>query len=156
MEETRRCTKCGETKPRTEFSRDKRRPDGCQSWCKLCKAVYQRKYNAEHKEQTAAYRRKYYAEHPEKIRGGSYSRDYHLRHHYDISLATYNAMLKHQGGGCAICGKARDRDGKYLSVDHDHETGEIRGLLCSQCNHALGLLQESEELCLSAASYLHK
>lgn len=64
-------------------------------------------------------------------------------------------MLEAQGNKCAICGRVPGKN-KRLGVDHDHNIGEIRGLLCAQCNHAIGLLQDSEGLCLSAASYLHR
>ncbi len=57
-----------------------------------------------------------------------------------------------QGGGCAICGK---RPGKVsLHVDHDHETGEVRGLLCVGCNNALGQFRDDLELLARASDYL--
>lgn len=63
-------------------------------------------------------------------------------------------MLAAQGGGCAICGK-QCPTGRALAVDHDHDTGEIRGLLCYKHNTALGLL-DSIELLTAAISYLRK
>lgn len=63
-----------------------------------------------------------------------------LKHKYGITLETFNKMLETQGGVCFICGKGNQ--GKLinapLSVDHCHETGKIRGLLCSPCNSRLG------------------
>lgn len=54
---------------------------------------------------------------------------------YGITLDQYNQLLKSQGGGCGICGKSPEDEGKALAVDHDHKTGEVRGILCSYCNH---------------------
>lgn len=62
-----------------------------------------------------------------------------LRQRYGITLADYDAMLKAQGGGCAICAKPPGK--RRLAVDHDHKTGRIRGLLCSGCNTTLGWLE---------------
>ena len=61
---------------------------------------------------------------------------------YKITPADYNKMLNEQGGKCAICG-AIPPFGKYkrLVVDHDHETGKVRGLLCPRCNAGLGFLE---------------
>jgi hypothetical protein len=52
-----------------------------------------------------------------------------------LSVEEYDAMLKAQGGGCAICGNPPKT--RRLDVDHDHKTGKVRGLLCHRCNRAL-------------------
>lgn len=80
--------------------------------------------------------------------------NYRLQYHYGITAAKYNAMLEVQGGCCAICGKTPEENERKLSVDHDHATGEVRGLLCSNCNRGIGLLQDSPELCELAVLYL--
>lgn len=59
----------------------------------------------------------------------------HLRVNYGITEEQYQELLLLQGGGCAICGKTIDQEGRNLAVDHNHKTGEIRGLLCSYHNH---------------------
>jgi hypothetical protein len=94
-----------------------------------------------------------------------YNRQYrdkarHLNYqkHYGISLDDYNEMLLKQNGVCAICKKhqiksARNHD-NYLSVDHCHSTGKIRGLLCNKCNQGLGLFGDSVESLLIAIQYL--
>jgi len=65
---------------------------------------------------------------------------------YGITAEQYEEMNRLQGGRCLICGQAErgTRRGipKTLAVDHDHDTGEIRGLLCSKCNTAIGLLDD--------------
>jgi hypothetical protein len=57
-------------------------------------------------------------------------------------------------GRCEICGKSDAQNGKLLAVDHDHETGKLRGLLCGQCNTVLGLVKDEPAVLLRAAEYL--
>lgn len=77
------------------------------------------------------------------------------RYKYGISHDEYDALLKEQNGLCAICGRP-DRLGKSLAVDHDHKTKLIRGLLCQNCNQAIGLLDDSIDLLLAAVQYLDR
>ena len=71
-----------------------------------------------------------------------------------MTIERYDEMLHEQNMCCAICGvKAMDLP-KALCVDHDHATGEVRGLLCRSCNVAIGHLRDSRELVLRAADYL--
>jgi len=58
---------------------------------------------------------------------------------YGISVQEYEELLDAQAGGCALCGGTH-RSGRRLHVDHDHETGRVRGLLCYPCNQAVGRL----------------
>lgn len=84
-------------------------------------------------------------------------REYHLKTTYGIEWDEYEALLEKQGGVCAICRRdCRDSAKGVLCVDHDHDTGEIRGLLCSQCNAGLGNLSDNPEVIYAAASYLEK
>jgi hypothetical protein len=83
-----------------------------------------------------------------------------LRNSFGISLHQYNEMLEAQNGVCAICNQpeTHKRNGKLkaLAVDHDHKTGVIRGLLCSDCNTGIGKLKDSRKILLSASKYLKK
>lgn len=79
--------------------------------------------------------------------------DYHLRANYGISKAEYDALLAEQGGVCAIC-RQECCTGRRLSVDHDHETGKVRGILCSNCNIGIGKFKENTDLLLAAINYL--
>lgn len=73
---------------------------------------------------------------------------------YGITSAEYQAIYEAQGGKCYICARANGRS-KRLSVDHDHATGEVRGLLCTPCNRdVLGHLRDSIEALKRAATYL--
>ena len=82
-------------------------------------------------------------------------RKYHLKRKYGLTLEEYGAMLEAQNHVCAICLEARP-DERTLHVDHDHETGVIRGLLCFRCNNALGDFREEYELFQRAANYLDR
>jgi hypothetical protein len=87
-------------------------------------------------------------------------RSVQLRNNYGLSMAAYAAMHAEQGGLCEICRQRETMEhcGKLrqLSVDHNHKTGAVRGLLCSNCNTLLGRVDESRELLQAAISYLDK
>lgn len=76
-----------------------------------------------------------------------------LKKRYGITLQEYDNMLAAQDGVCAICGK-ECRKNMFLSVDHDHETGAIRGLLCDDCNNGLGKFFDDVSLLQKAIDYL--
>jgi hypothetical protein len=80
-------------------------------------------------------------------------REEHLRQAFGLSEADYRNMLERQGGGCAICGDPPNVR-ISLHVDHDHGTGEIRGLLCVRCNNGIGLLRESPDVMGRAIRYV--
>ncbi|SRR6266446_2593177 len=77
----------------------------------------------------------------------------HLKWKFGITLEEYNAMFASQGGRCAICGRTEETE---LSIDHSHVTGNNRGLLCRQCNAALGAFGDSIETLLAAIEYLKR
>jgi hypothetical protein len=129
------CRKCNTVKPESEFVKRNNRKTGCQPYCKEChKAI--RVYNQE------------------------YARNYDLKRMYGLTIDCYNKLLGQQGGVCAICHKPAEEkmkgNKKYLCVDHCHDTGVVRGLLCDQCNRAIGLLKEDVSLLKRAISYLEK
>jgi hypothetical protein len=72
---------------------------------------------------------------------------------YGIDVPDYERMLEEQGGGCYICGK-KPTDKRALDIDHDHETGKVRGLLCSNHNRGIGLLDDDISLLARAIQYL--
>jgi hypothetical protein len=124
----KRCPDCGKWKPLDEFPRNKNTKDGRHSYCKPC-------HNARGKETY------------ERLYGGT--RHYHLRRRYGIGADEFDALVERQGGVCAICGRP---DPEH--VDHDHETGAVRGILCFNCNGGLGQFRDSIDSLLTAASYL--
>lgn len=72
---------------------------------------------------------------------------------YGLSVEDFQELEKEQDSQCWICGEKPTR---RLHVDHHHESGAIRGLLCSRCNSAIGLLRDRSDLCLAAAKYLDR
>lgn len=87
--------------------------------------------------------------------------DKQYKYRYGIEASAYRELFEQQNGVCAACSEPELPRRKTvqqvrLSIDHDHATGKIRGLLCSNCNTALGLLQESAERIEMLAVYLKK
>ena len=128
------CRKCGEAKPLEEFTKrsSERFVDGRDPWCKKCYAAKQRYYYQRSREQyaTASYRRK-------------------IKNKYGISWDQFEQRLKEQGGGCAICDSTDN-----LVVDHCHDSGRARGIICKPCNTGIGQLGDNAERVLRAAKYL--
>ena len=87
-------------------------------------------------------------------------RDQNFRKNFGITLVQYQAMSDNQGGVCATCKRPerRTRGGKvtWMAVDHCHSTGAVRGLLCSSCNQAIGLMKDDPEILRAAADYLDR
>lgn len=100
-----------------------------------------------------AYTREWQARNPEQVR--VYARTVALKK-YGLSRADYDEMLLRQRNECAICGGGTGGGRRALAVDHDHETGAVRGLLCGRCNTALGSFGDSEEILLRAVKYLRR
>jgi hypothetical protein len=126
----KRCPDCGLTKQLEEFPRNKNSKDGRHAYCKPC-------HNARGKE---TYLRLY---------GGT--RHYHLKRRYGIGADDFDRMVVEQGGVCPICGRP---DPEH--VDHDHVTGEVRGILCFNCNGGLGQFRDDIDALCAAASYLSR
>ena len=95
-------------------------------------------------------RKKYYNK-PENKKA---MKDSYLKRTYGISLKDYNQKLIEQKHCCYICGIDELSVKNGLVVDHNHETGDVRGLLCGKCNIGLGHFNDKEELLLKAAEYL--
>ena len=95
------------------------------------------------------------AEVPQKGRCASCMREYSYNTKYGITIQDYDDMFEDQGGVCKICSLPQtNKRFNYLCVDHDHETGEVRGLLCDPCNRAIGLFKDDSRLLDKAREYL--
>lgn len=75
---------------------------------------------------------------------------------FGISVEEFDAIIEQQGGGCAICGASKNTDGRQLHVDHCHNEGFIRGVLCADCNLGLGKFADDPERLERAASYARR
>lgn len=80
----------------------------------------------------------------------------HLKRKYNLSLEEFHEKLENQKYCCALCGKTQEDEGSFLCVDHNHDTGKVRDLLCRVCNRALGLFKDNPELLRKAAEYIER
>lgn len=137
--QSKKCSRCEVDKPFTEFHKKKERKDGLTSECKACQSKWQKEFYSDPINKQKRIDRQSTKE--AKIR----AREYDLKSKYGITSADYEEMLKSQDSKCKTCGTnvPGGRSTKYFHVDHCHDSGKIRGLLCSSCNKALGLLKES-------------
>lgn len=137
LEAVKRCCACGETKPATAFNRRHDRGlHKVQSKCRDCSNAYNREWTKS-----------------ESFKAGQKARRYRLKWRYGATLEQYDTLLQAQGGSCAVC-KGLSSKGSKLAVDHCHSTGAVRGLLCDNCNRAIGLLGDSADVLRRAADYL--
>lgn len=128
------CTSCKQAKAFSEFQKNTGRKDGLQCHCKACFKERYRKYDP------LANRKK------------------HVKRYYGLDWEVYEQMYEDQNGCCHICKKDMllyEKDKLNVAhVDHDHDTGEVRGLLCHYCNAGIGYLQDNPMLLRKAADYL--
>lgn len=133
------CSKCGLEKRKDKYHKDRSKKDGLYSSCKECLSkIYK---SEEYKEKRR--NEKYY-----KIK-----RKHRLKK-YGVTSEEYKDMIRQQEGKCAIC-RGKDKN-KKLAIDHCHETGVVRGLLCSNCNRGIGFLKDSVVVLNKAIKYLEK
>ena len=160
------CNDCHKTKKLTEFTPRKERVGQYTPSCKDCRRKKANKYRRENHNNVRAIEKKYRAKHKIKINHANklrlrnkrkndpnFDRAYKLKYTYGITLEDFNEMLKKQKGKCAICGTKEPR-GRGFCVDHCHNTGKIRGILCHGCNTGIGSLRDSTELLRKAINYL--
>ena len=137
------CSKCGQTKPLDSFYKAKGCRDGRRGTCTECRREYNRSWRSAN---------------PGRQRASD------LKRTYGLTADEYAAKLRGQGGGCAICGKTPEENGRYLAIDHDHSCcpgkrscGKcVRGLLCIACNAGIGNFKDSTELLHAAVAYLRR
>jgi hypothetical protein len=133
------CVKCKELQPIGQYWKDKQKNDGLRPYCKNCERdrYTSKEYYAQRKDP------KYVAiKHRHKMKK------------YGITEEDFIAMENAQNSCCAICDRPENKMNTKLSVDHSHESGNVRGLLCSNCNRGLGFFKDSPELLVKAATYV--
>ena len=129
------CCTCKCVKPANEFSSRLKAKTGLRSDCKKCATAAATKWRKDNVDTSKAIRRRMTLK------------------QYGLSMSDYAALLEKQGNGCAICG-GQCSSGLRLAVDHNHYTGEVRGLLCWHCNTGIGKLKDSPHLVAKAVVYL--
>jgi len=118
---------------------------------------YRDKYRKTHKKYFKIYRKKYKLTYPNRhkeyyIKNKLKIKEYNLLKKFNLTIQNYNNLLKNQNNGCAICGKIEKS--KYLNVDHNHNTGKVRGLLCMDCNTGIGKFKDNLNILQNAINYL--
>jgi len=145
------CTRCKKNQTLDSFYKDKKRKDGLTCHCKACNRYYANKVCKSHKKLVS---KVWKDNNPDKLRA------MWIKQIYNLSWEDYEALLLNQKGVCAICEvplklhKGIEHLAEVAHVDHCHTTGNVRGLLCSNCNTAIGLLKDSESLLKKAIKYL--
>lgn len=174
---SKHCGVCDIEKPSSDFYKHNRSRDGLAHQCKSCHKAYdhgrlairremKRKYRENNRDKIVANQRIWYAKHRERVNKqivAKYESDPQYRNKrlsqqrkycYGISDSQYDKLLVLQNNRCAVCDGDDPGKNKNWSVDHNHDTQAVRGLLCNNCNRAIGLLQESRTILLAAAEYL--
>lgn len=141
---SRRCSNCGIVKPLSDFYR-------AYPYCKTCTKVWRRDYYEKNEKG---------AQKSDEDR--KRLRQLYLKRNFNLSQEEYEGLLQQQDGVCAICGQPEHYINKgsqqpsFLAIDHCHQTGYIRELLCRSCNALLGNAHDDPEILRKAADYLEK
>jgi len=130
------CSKCKIPKPLSEFHKKKTKR-GVATECKACANNRYKAWRQKNPGKHSASQTRYLHSPKGKIMRKRTGRKAHLKYCFDITIEEYDRVLEEQSSVCAICG-GLNNDGRRLFIDHDHDTGKIRGLLCNQCNTWLG------------------
>lgn len=151
MKPTKKCSKCQTEKPVESFCKHRGMKDGRNNNCKECV----KQYTAENKETVRKYKSDYYyANREDYIKK---DRKRHLKVKYGVTQEWYEQQLEKQNGRCAVCGTEDPGKGlKHFHIDHNHATGEVRGLLCHSCNTGIGLFKEDINLIEKAIEYVNR
>ena len=143
----KKCSKCKKNKSLSDFTKDKSRKDGLCNTCKLCRNIRQKKYYEINRSKRLKYEKNRYKNNRNKFWANNIKK-------YGITIEDWQAMFEAQLGCCLICGTHQSKLKKRLSIDHNHGTGKVRGLLCNNCNRALGLFGDSVNNIKGALDYL--
>lgn len=146
----KKCPRCCVVLPASAFNKSKRYRDGLQTYCRSCHSAMQRERYAA--DPVAKLKRQMRAR-KRKSKNPLAQREHELNKLYGLTLEQWLAILKSQGGVCAIC-KEECKTRKGLCVDHDHDSGRVRGLLCMKCNAGLGMFRDNLDMLRSAVTYL--
>lgn len=162
----KRCKHCGVTKSAVEFYANPSGRDGLRPECKACTAAKRAAWYAENAEGEKARVKEWQQANAERVNAATRerrrspaakraARDGHLRRKFGITVEQYEAMLDEQGGRCAIC-RREPHPTISLHVDHDHDCGHLRGLICFECNAGLGKFRDRADQLRAALDYLDR
>jgi len=151
--------------PISNFNRNAKQKDGLQYYCRVCTATRTKAHQKRFPDKWAGYSRKYRVSNYDKHRANAKAfqlknpdsvKNTVLKRNFGITIEQYNSMFASQQGRCAICDTHSSEFKRSLAVDHCHETGRVRQLLCHHCNTALGLLDDSIARVASVLDYLER
>ena len=151
----KKCSKCEKTKPREQFNKRKKGArDGLCSCCKSCHREIAARWAKQNAQKKKEIDRRWQRENPDKV--SLMQRKIHIKRLYGVTYGDYERLLEHQGRCCACCGKHESEQKHRLAVDHVHDSGKIRGLLCNNCNSGIGKLGDNSDGVRKALEYLLK
>ena len=119
------------------------------------KNLYQREYRQKNLEKVRGYHNKYYAQNKDKIYKPLERKEYNLKKNFNLTLNEFDEMLKNQNDKCVIC-NSNFTILKKPCVDHDHETNQVRELLCQKCNTVVGFVYEDLNIVNNLYNYIKK
>jgi hypothetical protein len=178
--ETKKCSVCKIEQPIIEYRKDKSRKDNIHTTCNSCNKQIQKNWYNNNREKAInnslknytknkniinSKRRQQRIDNPEKIRLSARLKYDPIKSKINswkqagiknMTYEKYLIMQQEQNNCCAICGVHRTFFKRELDVDHNHETGEVRGLLCTPCNSGIGKLKDSINMLEKAIKYLTK
>lgn len=146
--ETKICARCKQEKPLDQFCKNSQQRDGHNVYCKSCQKIINKKWRDNNPEYFKAYSKNYNDNNKLYIANKS------MINNHGISIEQKSAILKNQNNKCAICGKNIGLLGRDSHIDHNHETGKVRAVLCQRCNHLIGDCLESVDILNNAINYL--
>lgn len=152
--DTKRCSRCKQVLPGSEFYLSKNWKDGFYPSCKPCTRAAKKRSDMKNltPERRRAYVAAYRKRHPDRVKAQERRRNLKK---FGITPEQYDEMLATQGGVCAICLQP-PTGAKLMPVDHCHASLENRGILCTNCNTALGLFKDDPIRLASAIDYLRR
>ena len=157
IQTTKECTKCHKVLALEDFGpQTKRGKRGRCAQCRLCVAAYARGYRRRDPQLTKQRRKEQYDRFRVRDDYRQKKLQYRLQEMYNLTLEEFDDMVSQQKGLCAICRKPNNVIGERLGVDHDHNTGEVRGLLCNHCNKGLAGFRDNPKILKNAINYLSK
>ncbi len=143
------CTVCGDWKFPVNFYKHR---DGLLPWCKDCDKEKSSQWAGKNRSRRSAQTKACMDKKSDSERKAIFTNASYMKR-YGISSTDYFSLSDSQQGVCAVC-KGASKSGRALAVDHNHATGQIRGLLCHGCNVALGLAKENPQILRALADYL--